>query len=79
MYIYIYAIYAWNIVCENKKIINDIQNYINIKSRLSTNETRSIEKDIESIKILNQSVWNFCVKKGGTLYLMLSIDHPTAK
>ena len=31
------------------------------------------------VKILNQSVWNFYMKKGGTLYLMLSIDHPTAK
>ena len=32
-----------------------------------------------TVKILNQSLWNFCMKKGGTLYLMLSIDHPTAK
>ena len=31
------------------------------------------------VKILNQSVWNFYMKKGGTLYLMLSIDHPTTK
>ena len=29
-----------------------------------------------TVKILNQSVWNFCMKKGGTLYLMLSIDNP---
>ena len=32
-----------------------------------------------AVKILNQSVWNFCMKKGGIYYLMLSIDHPTAK
>ena len=31
------------------------------------------------VKILDQSVWKVCVKKGGTLYLMLSIDHQTAK
>ena len=31
------------------------------------------------VKIMNQSVWNFCMKKEGTLYLMLSIDHQTAK
>ena len=30
-------------------------------------------------KNVNQLVWNFCMKKGGTIYLMLSIDHPTAK
>ena len=31
------------------------------------------------VRILSQSIWNFCMKKGGTLDLMLSIDHPTAK
>ena len=31
------------------------------------------------VKILNKSVWNFCMKKGGKLHLMLSIDHPTPK
>lgn len=30
-------------------------------------------------RILSQSIWNFCMKKGGTLDLMLSVDHPTAK
>ena len=30
-------------------------------------------------KILNQSVWKFCMKKRGALYLILFIDHPTAK
>ena len=31
------------------------------------------------VKILNQSVWNVCVKKRGALYLMLSINVPTTK
>ena len=31
------------------------------------------------VKILSQSIWNFCMKKGGTLDLMLSIDHPNVK
>ena len=31
------------------------------------------------VKILNRSTWNFCIKKGVTLYLMLPIEDPTAK
>ena len=32
-----------------------------------------------TVKILNQALWNFCMKKGETLNLLLSIDHPTTK
>ena len=39
-----------------------------IRNDLSINS-----KDIESISV------TLCMKKGGTIYLMLSIDHPTAK
>ena len=31
------------------------------------------------VRILNQLVWNFCMKKGRSLYLMSSINHPKAK
>ena len=31
------------------------------------------------LRIFNQLVSSFCMRKGGTTYLMYSIDHPTAK
>ena len=31
------------------------------------------------VKILNQSLWNFCIKKGETLYLIWHKEYPGVK
>ena len=63
--------------------VHQIRNHYNeggVSVYIRKNFEFKIRKILAStVKILNQLVWNFCMKKGRTLYLMLSIDHPMVK